>query len=129
MDGHFGETGSFVYNLKLAKWEAPSDRLDYYRGHRAGSDARREEWSGHASKEVGAGSHLRDGVSWVWPGGMCWDRSLAARAVKANSEAQEEGAPKALAHDAGIRSWRFLAKELTEKRRKTTRRQRWTRRR
>jgi ribosomal protein L37AE/L43A len=84
MDGHFGETGSFVYNLKLAKWEAPSDRLDYYRGHRAGSDARREEWSGHASKEVGAGSHLRDGVSWVWPGGMCWHRSLAARTVKSS---------------------------------------------
>ena len=27
-------------NPNLAKWEAPSDRLDYYRGHRAGSEAR-----------------------------------------------------------------------------------------
>jgi len=40
-DGRFGERGSFVDNPNLAKWEAPSDRLDYYRGHRAGSEARR----------------------------------------------------------------------------------------
>jgi DNA-directed RNA polymerase subunit RPC12/RpoP len=39
-DGRFGERGSFVDNLNLAKWEAPSDRLAYYRGHRAGSEAR-----------------------------------------------------------------------------------------
>ena len=25
---------------RLAKWEGPSDRLDYYRGHRAGYEAR-----------------------------------------------------------------------------------------
>src|SRR3712207_7132400 len=37
MDGHFGERASFACNTNLAKWEAPSDRLDYYRGHRAGS--------------------------------------------------------------------------------------------
>jgi hypothetical protein len=73
-------------------------------------------------------SHLRDAASWIWPGGMCWDRSSAARAVKANSEAQE-AVPEGPAHDAGIRSWRFLASEPTEKRRKTTRRQRWARRR
>jgi hypothetical protein len=42
MDGHFGEWGSFVDNPNLAEWEAPSDRLDYYRGHRAGSEARRD---------------------------------------------------------------------------------------
>jgi hypothetical protein len=40
LDGHFGERGSFVNNPNLAKWEAPSDRLDYYQGHRAGSEAR-----------------------------------------------------------------------------------------
>jgi ribosomal protein L37AE/L43A len=40
MDGHFGERASFACNPNLAKWEAPSDRLDYYRGHRAGSEAR-----------------------------------------------------------------------------------------
>ena len=40
LDGRFGGTGSFVDNPNLAKWEDPSDRLDYYRGHRAGSEAR-----------------------------------------------------------------------------------------
>jgi hypothetical protein len=39
-DGRFGERGSFVDNTNLAKWENPSDRLAYYRGHRAGSEAR-----------------------------------------------------------------------------------------
>ena len=39
-DGRFGERGSFVDSPNLAKWEAPSDRLDYYRGHRAGSETR-----------------------------------------------------------------------------------------
>jgi ribosomal protein L37AE/L43A len=40
VDGCFGERGSFVDSPNLAKWEAPSDRLAYYRGHRAGSEAR-----------------------------------------------------------------------------------------
>jgi hypothetical protein len=40
MDGRFGERGSFVDNSNLARWDNPSDRLAYYRGHRAGSDAR-----------------------------------------------------------------------------------------
>jgi hypothetical protein len=40
-DSRFGERGSFVDNPNLAKWENPSDRLDYYRGHRAGSEVRR----------------------------------------------------------------------------------------
>lgn len=74
-------------------------------------------------------SHLRDAASWIWPGGMCWHRSSAARAVKADSEAQEEGVPEGPAQDAGIRSWRSSASEPSEKRRKTTRRKRWTRRR
>jgi ribosomal protein L37AE/L43A len=39
-DGRFGEVDSFVDNPNLAKWEAPSNRLAYYRGHRAGSEAR-----------------------------------------------------------------------------------------
>jgi hypothetical protein len=42
MDGQFGERVSFVDNPSLTKWEAPSDRLDYYRGHRAGSEACRD---------------------------------------------------------------------------------------
>jgi hypothetical protein len=40
VDGRFTERDSFVDNPSLAKWEAPSDRLDYYRGHRAGSEVR-----------------------------------------------------------------------------------------
>jgi hypothetical protein len=41
MDGHFGELSSFVENPSLRRWEDPSERLAYYRGHRAGSEARR----------------------------------------------------------------------------------------
>jgi hypothetical protein len=41
LDGRFGEKGSFADNPKLAKLENPSDRLDYYRGHRAVSEAHR----------------------------------------------------------------------------------------
>jgi hypothetical protein len=40
VDGRFGERDSFVDNPNLAQWANPSDRLDYYRGHRAGSEAR-----------------------------------------------------------------------------------------
>jgi hypothetical protein len=39
-DGRLGERGSFVDNPNLVKWEAPSDRLDYYQGHCAGGGAR-----------------------------------------------------------------------------------------
>jgi ribosomal protein L37AE/L43A len=42
LDGRFGERGSFVDNPNLARWENPSERLAYYRGHRAGSEARRD---------------------------------------------------------------------------------------
>jgi hypothetical protein len=70
-------------------------------------------------------SPLRDSASWIWPGEMCWHRSLTALAVKA-SETQE-GVPKAPAHDDGIRSWRLLASEPGEERTKTERRHRWTR--
>jgi len=40
-DGRFVKRGSFVDNPNLARWEAPSDRFDYYQGHRAGNEARR----------------------------------------------------------------------------------------
>ena len=40
-DGRLGERSSFVDNPNLAKWENPSDRLAYYRGHRAGREAGR----------------------------------------------------------------------------------------
>jgi uncharacterized Zn finger protein (UPF0148 family) len=39
-DGRFGERASFKGNPNLAKWEASSDRLAYYRSYRAGSEAR-----------------------------------------------------------------------------------------
>jgi len=42
MDGRFGDLGSFADNPNLAGWEAPSERLEYYGGHRAGSEARRD---------------------------------------------------------------------------------------
>jgi uncharacterized Zn finger protein (UPF0148 family) len=42
MDGCLRERSSFVDNPNLAKWEDPSDRLTYYRGHRAGSEVRRK---------------------------------------------------------------------------------------
>jgi ribosomal protein L37AE/L43A len=35
-EGLFGSTHSFVHNGGLARWEDPRDRLEYYRGHRAG---------------------------------------------------------------------------------------------
>ena len=41
IDGRYGEPGCFTHNPQLANWETPSDRLDYYRGHRAGREARR----------------------------------------------------------------------------------------
>ena len=40
MDGHFRELSSFVENPSLARWEDSLERLAYYRGHRAGSEAR-----------------------------------------------------------------------------------------
>ncbi len=41
LDGRYRELSSFADNPNLAKWEALSDRLNYYQGHRAGSEARR----------------------------------------------------------------------------------------
>lgn len=40
LDGRYKSDELFATNRRLKKWEAPSDRLDYYRGHRAGRDAR-----------------------------------------------------------------------------------------
>lgn len=41
MDGRFRKKCNFADNPNLANWENPPDRLDYYRGHRAGSEDRR----------------------------------------------------------------------------------------
>jgi hypothetical protein len=40
-DGCYGELGCFTENHRLAEWERTSERLDYYRGHRAGQEVRR----------------------------------------------------------------------------------------
>ena len=40
IDGRYGEQCCFTENSKLATLETPSDRLDYYRGHRAGREMR-----------------------------------------------------------------------------------------
>ena len=53
LDGLFGEGGSFVDNPNLARWEDPSDRLDYYKGHRAGREARQ------TSNSRNSGTHER----------------------------------------------------------------------
>jgi ribosomal protein L37AE/L43A len=45
VDGRFGERGGFVDNPNLARWGDPSERLAYYQGHRAGSEARRDRIS------------------------------------------------------------------------------------
>jgi ribosomal protein L37AE/L43A len=39
-EGLFGSAESFVHNEGLARWGDPNDRLDYYRGHRAGRSVR-----------------------------------------------------------------------------------------
>jgi hypothetical protein len=40
IDGRYGELGCFTEHLRLAEWERPTERLDYYRGHRAGRELR-----------------------------------------------------------------------------------------
>jgi ribosomal protein L37AE/L43A len=40
MDGRFRELGNFAHNGHLTRWESASARLDYYRGHREGREAR-----------------------------------------------------------------------------------------
>ena len=40
IDGYYGEPVCFTENRRLAEWETASERLDYYRGHRAGRKTR-----------------------------------------------------------------------------------------
>lgn len=40
LDSRYCEPATFTDNKRLAKWDEASDRLDYYRGHRAGREAR-----------------------------------------------------------------------------------------
>ncbi len=40
IDGRFAEVGCFTQNPNLPRWQEASERLQYYRGHREGSEAR-----------------------------------------------------------------------------------------
>jgi ribosomal protein L37AE/L43A len=40
LDGRYGDPERFTNNRRLAKWDGATDRLDYYRGHHAGYEAR-----------------------------------------------------------------------------------------
>ncbi|MEW6636925.1 MAG: hypothetical protein AB1425_08965 [Actinomycetota bacterium] len=40
LDGRYSNSQPFTENLSLARWQSVADRLDYYRGHRAGRMAR-----------------------------------------------------------------------------------------
>ena len=40
IDGRHGDLVRFTENRRLAAWERAAERLDYYRGHRAGTEAR-----------------------------------------------------------------------------------------
>jgi ribosomal protein L37AE/L43A len=61
VDGRFGKKGSIADNQNLAKWKNSSDRLAYYRGHRAGSETR------SASKSPNPGAHQE-----LFGGGTLW---------------------------------------------------------
>ena len=64
-------------------------------------------------------SHLegRNPFLGIWPGAMRRNRSFVGRTVQISQT--QEGVPKAPAHDAEIRSWRFLAVEPDEERERT----------
>ena len=50
LDGRFGERELFPQSQRLARWDTAPERLDYYRGHRAGHEARTgENWLIEAS--------------------------------------------------------------------------------
>ena len=40
LDGRFGDQGLFLENRRLERWGEAPERLDYYRGHREGREAR-----------------------------------------------------------------------------------------
>lgn len=40
LDGRYGELKLMLASRGLARWDSAPDRLDYYRGHRAGREAR-----------------------------------------------------------------------------------------
>ncbi len=40
IDGYYADLGCFTENRRLAEWKTAAARLEYYRGHRAGREAR-----------------------------------------------------------------------------------------
>jgi ribosomal protein L37AE/L43A len=46
IDGRLGEIGGFTHNPNLLRWHDANERLEYYRGHRAGSEALEDEKGG-----------------------------------------------------------------------------------
>ena len=45
LDGRYGDPQRFTENHRLAKLEGATERLDYYKGHRAGQEARQRKLS------------------------------------------------------------------------------------
>jgi hypothetical protein len=43
IDGRFAGVGCFTCNPNLRKWQEANERLEYYRGHRAGGEARKAD--------------------------------------------------------------------------------------
>jgi len=64
IDGRFAEVGCcFTENPNLPRWHAASERLDYYRGHRAGSEARNAAMGGWEEQVRERGSPAAEEVS------------------------------------------------------------------
>jgi uncharacterized Zn finger protein (UPF0148 family) len=51
IDGRVAEIGCFTENPNLAKWQDANDRLNYYKGHRAGSEARKAATGARIEKD------------------------------------------------------------------------------
>lgn len=50
LDGRFAQIDDFTGSARLARWENPEDRLEYYQGHRAGSREREEAKASRAMR-------------------------------------------------------------------------------
>jgi hypothetical protein len=62
--GRFAEVGCcFTENPSLPRWPDASERLDYYRGHRAGSEARNAAMGGWEEQVRERGSPAAEEVS------------------------------------------------------------------
>ena len=67
LDGYLGEARNFATSTRLAAWQGARERLDYYRGHQAGS---RERLPGDANMaDHLAKSHLTREASRIPSGG------------------------------------------------------------